>query len=81
MSELEAIGRGAEASSRTGTQDARQAQISYLKTHHCLAIPDLTQMLHMQFGNVVKDGKKYESQGESAFNISGSITLHQLEDN
>ena len=81
MSQIESLGRNIEGSSQAGMQDARQSQISYLKTHHCLAIPDLTQMLHMQFGNVVKDGKKYESQGESAFNISGSITLHQLEDN
>lgn len=81
MTELESIGRGAQASSQEGTPDARQAQISYLKAHHCIAIPDLTQMLHVQFGNMVKDAKKYERQGESAFNVSGSITLHQLEDN
>ena len=80
MTELESIGRGAQASSQEGTPDARQAQISYLKAHHCIAIPDLTQMLHVQFGNMVKDAKKYERQGESAFNVSGSITLHQLED-
>jgi len=80
MSQIESLGRNIEGSSQAGMQDARQSQISYLKTHHCLAVPDLTQLLHMQWGNVLKDAKKYESQGESAFNISGTFTAHRLED-
>jgi len=63
------------------TQQATKAiQIAYIKEHHCLAMPDVTQLLLFQTGNLWKEIAK--SDGEDIFvgSLTGTITLKKLEE-
>ena len=57
---------------------SRQANISYIKKHNCLIIPDTTQGTLFQMGNIWKEADKYMSTGKSSDSISGTFILRQL---
>jgi len=65
------------------TEDTQQAtksiQVAYLKEHHSLAMPDLTQMLLLQTGNLWKE---IDKSGGDLYtgSLTGTITLKKLEE-
>ncbi|MBP5635908.1 MAG: hypothetical protein J6X25_00095 [Bacteroidales bacterium] len=57
-------------------EQAKAAQVAYIKEHHCLVIPDLTQMLLPHFGNWLEEGEKSGPGGNlSWMEIHGTLTL------
>ena len=57
---------------------AKAAQIAYLKDHHVIVVPDLTQMLLPKWGNELKEVERSgENMDVSWKHISGSLTLHK----
>lgn len=57
---------------------AKATQIAYLKDHHVIVVPDLTQMLLPKWGNQLKEVERSgENVDVSWKHISGSLTLHK----
>ena len=57
---------------------AKAAQIAYIKEHHVIVVPDLTQMLLPKWGNQLKEVERSgENVDVSWKHISGSLTLHK----
>ncbi|MBO4466079.1 MAG: hypothetical protein J5748_05320 [Bacteroidales bacterium] len=67
------------ATAYTPEQEAAKAeQIAYIKEHHCLVIPDLTQLILPHFGNWIEEGKKAGPGGDTSWmKISGTLTLRK----
>ena len=57
---------------------AKAAQVAYIKEHHCIVIPDLTQMLLPHFGNDLEEIKKSGPTGDVSWKeIRGTLTLQK----
>ena len=57
---------------------AKAAQIAYIKEHHCLVFPDVTQLLLPHEGNLLKEAEKAGSSGDVSWKeIHGTLTLHK----
>ena len=57
---------------------AKATQIAYIKEHHVIVVPDLTQMLLPKWGNQLKEVERSgENVDVSWKHISGSLTLHK----
>ncbi len=57
---------------------AQAAQVAYIKEHHCLVIPDLTQLLLPHFGNVLKEAEKAGEGGDISWKeIHGTLNLQK----
>ena len=57
---------------------AKATQIAYLKDHHVIVVPDLTQMLLPKWGNQLKEVERSgENVDVSWKHISGSLTMHK----
>lgn len=57
---------------------AKATQIAYLKDHHVIVVPDLTQMLLPKWGNQLKEVERSgQNMDVSWKHISGSLTLHK----
>ena len=63
----------------TDIEAAQALQIAYVREHHCLAIPDLTQMQHTQLGNMILYKEKAEAYGENFdwIELHGTLTLEK----
>ena len=64
-------------SAAEAVEASRKRQIAYVREHHCLVVPDLTQMMHSQLGNMIQEAQKYEQSGMSWQEVHGTLTLHR----
>ena len=57
-------------------EQAKAAQIAYIKEHHCIVVPDLTQLLLPHFGNWIKEGERSGLGGDLSWQVlSGTLNL------
>lgn len=57
---------------------AKAAQIAYIKEHHCLVFPDVTQLLLPHYSNVAKEAEKSGPGGDVSWReINGTLTLNK----
>ena len=57
-------------------EQAKAAQIAYIKEHHCIVVPDLTQLLSPHFGNWIKEGERSGPGGDLSWQVlSGTLNL------
>lgn len=57
-------------------EQAKAAQIAYIKEHHCIVVPDLTQLLSPHFGNWIKEGERSGPGGDLSWVVlSGTLNL------
>jgi len=57
---------------------AKATQIAYIKEHHVIVVPDLTQMLLPKWGNQLKEVERSGENVDASWkHISGSLTLHK----
>ena len=57
---------------------AKAAQVAYIKEHHCLVFPDVTQLLLPHYGNLAKEAEKTGPGGDVSWKeLNGTLTLHK----
>ena len=55
---------------------AKEAQVAYIKEHHCLVIPDVTLLLQSHFGNWMAEAEKSGPNGDLSWKqLRGTLTL------
>ena len=73
FSKMEGMGTSAYTPQQAA---AKEAQVAYIKEHHCLVIPDVTLLLQSHFGNWMKEAEKSGYNGDVSWKqLRGTLTL------